>query len=204
MGIISKVPVFTEKIPGGAIVTAPLEAVLNWSRASSMWYLLFGLACCAIEMMAAGASRYDMDRLGMMFRATPRQADLMFISGTITYKMAPQVRRLWEQMAEPRYVLAMGSCAISGGGFKYDTYSVLKGVDQIIPVDIFVPGCPPRPESLIEGCIKLQEKIKKESLNEAFGSYGMDERPQEHLDGHWIIDLQEEAFRKMNSGMMED
>jgi NADH-quinone oxidoreductase subunit B len=166
MGIVSKVPIIAEKIPGGAIVATSLEKVLNISRASSMWYLLFGTACCAIEMMCTGASRYDFDRFGMFFRASPRQADLMFVAGTITYKMAPRVKRLYEQMAEPRYVIAMGGCACNGGPFYYDSYAVLKGVDLIIPVDVYLPGCPPRPESLMEACIKLQEKIKREKLQD--------------------------------------
>jgi len=166
MGIISKVPIIAEKIPGGAIIATSLEKVLNITRASSLWYLLFGTACCAIEMMCAGASRYDFDRFGMFFRASPRQADLMFVAGTITYKMAPRVKRLYEQMAEPRYVIAMGGCACNGGPFYYDSYAVLKGVDLIIPVDVYLPGCPPRPESLMEACIKLQEKIKHEKLQD--------------------------------------
>ncbi len=166
MGVISKVPVIVERVPGGAIVATSLEKVLNITRASSMWYLLFGTACCAIEMMCTGASRYDFDRFGMFFRASPRQADLMFVAGTITYKMAPRVKRLYEQMAEPRYVIAMGGCAVGGGPFYYDSYAVLKGVDLIIPVDVYLPGCPPRPESLMEACIKLQEKIKREKLQD--------------------------------------
>jgi NADH-quinone oxidoreductase subunit B len=166
VGLISRVPVIAEKVPGGAIVATSLEKVLNVSRASSLWYLLFGTACCAIEMMCTGASRYDFDRFGMFFRASPRQADLMFVAGTITYKMAPRVKRLYEQMAEPRYVIAMGGCACNGGPFYYDSYAVLKGVDLIIPVDVYLPGCPPRPESLMEACIKLQEKIKREKMQE--------------------------------------
>ncbi len=187
MGVIARLPVYWEKLPGGGIVTTNLEKLLNWSRASSVWYMIFGLACCAIEMRSAGASRYDFDRFGMMFRATPRQSDLMFISGTITLKMAPRIRRLWEQLAEPRYVIAMGSCAISGGGFYYDAYSVLKGIDKIIPVDVYVPGCPPRPEALMHGCLKLQEKIKGESLVQAFGSFDEEHAPRERLDGRWIL-----------------
>ena len=187
VGVIARLPVYWEKLPGGGIITTNLEKVLNWSRASSIWYMIFGLACCAIEMMAAGASRYDFDRYGMMFRATPRQSDLMFISGTITLKMAPRIRRLWEQLAEPRYIVAMGSCAISGGGFYYDAYSVLKGIDKVIPVDVYVPGCPPRPEALMHGCLKLQEKIKSESLTTAFGNFKEDEAPRERLDGRWIL-----------------
>ncbi len=166
MGVVSKLPVYFEPIPGGGLVTAKLEQVLDWGRASSLWYMLFGLACCAIEMMCTGASRYDLDRLGMIFRASPRQSDLMFVSGTVTHKMAPRVKLLYEQMAEPRYVIAMGGCATRGGPFYYDSYSVLKGVDLIIPVDVYIPGCPPRPESLLEGCLKLSEKVKKEKLSD--------------------------------------
>jgi len=137
------------------------EVALNWGRKSSLWYLLFGLACCAIEMMATGAARFDFDRFGMMFRASPRQADLMIVAGTVSKKMAPRMKLLYEQMSEPRYVLAMRACAITGGPF-YDSYAVVKGVDQIVPVDMYVPGCPPRPEALLDGVIKLHEKIFRE------------------------------------------
>jgi len=167
MGVVQKVPVYLEKIPGGGLITTSLDAVLNWSRASSLWYLLFGTACCAIEgLMCTGASRYDYDRFGMIFRASPRQADLMIVAGTITNKMAKRVKILYEQMSEPKYVIAMGGCAIRGGPFYYDCYSVLRGVDLVIPVDVYVPGCPPRPESILEGCLKLQKKIKKEKVSD--------------------------------------
>ena len=152
-----------ERLPEGGVITTSLDTVLNWARTSSLWYLLFGLACCAIELMATGAARYDFDRFGMMFRSSPRQSDLMIVAGTLTKKMAPRIRRLYEQMAEPRYVIAMGACAISGGPF-YDSYHVVKGVDEVIPVDVYIPGCPPRPEALLHGCLKLHEKIKKESV----------------------------------------
>ncbi|MBO7394261.1 MAG: NADH-quinone oxidoreductase subunit B [Abditibacteriota bacterium] len=151
-----------EYIPGGSVVTTTLDKVLAWGRESSLWYMLFGLACCAIEMMAAGAARYDLDRFGMIFRATPRQSDLMIVAGTVTKKMAPRVKRLYDQMSEPKYVISMGGCANSGGPFA-DGYAVLKGVDEIIPVDVYIPGCPPRPEALIEACLELRKKIREEN-----------------------------------------
>lgn len=141
------------------------DEVLNVSRACSLWPMQFGLACCAIEgLMAAAASRYDLDRFGMIMRATPRQADAMLVAGTVTVKMAPALERLYHQMPEPRYVVAVGNCAISGGRFYRDAYSVVKGVDRIIPVDIYVPGCPPRPEGVIWGLLQLHAKIRGESL----------------------------------------
>ena len=161
MGIIKKLPVYLEKIPGGGIVTTSLDSILSYSQASSLWYLLFGTACCAIELMATGASRYDFDRLGMIFRASPRQSDLIIAAGTITKKMGPRLRLLYDQMAEPRYVIAMGGCTVGGGPFYYDSYAVEKGIDHIVPVDVYIPGCPPRPESLLEGCLTLQKKVKK-------------------------------------------
>lgn len=152
-----------ERLPEGSVITTSLDTVLNWARTSSLWYMLFGLACCAIELMATGAARYDFDRFGMIFRASPRQSDLMIVAGTVTHKMGKRIERLYDQMAEPRYVIAMGACATTGGPF-YDSYSVVQGVDKIIPVDVYIPGCPPRPEALIQGCLKLHEKIKKESV----------------------------------------
>ncbi|MCA1926933.1 MAG: NADH-quinone oxidoreductase subunit B [Calditerrivibrio sp.] len=144
------------------IITSTVDGVINWARRSSLWPVTFGLACCAIEMMAAGASKYDLDRLGIIFRATPRQSDLMIVAGTVTRKMAPVVRKVYDQMPEPKWVIAMGSCATSGGIF--DTYSTVQGVDEIVPVDFYIPGCPPRPEALLDALVALQEKIKSDKV----------------------------------------
>lgn len=154
-----------------SVMVAPLEAAINWARASSIWPLTFGLACCAIEMMAAGADRFDLDRFGAgAFRPTPRQADLMIVAGTVTFKMAPRLKRLYEQMPEPKFVMAMGACTIGGGPYCLHGYHVVKGIDRIVPVDIYVPGCPPRPEALIDALLRLQDRISKDRpLDKRYG-----------------------------------
>jgi len=151
---------YNTKIEGDIVVTRA-DAVINWLRSSSVWPMPMGLACCAIELMGVAASRFDIARFGAeVFRFSPRQADCMIVAGTVTYKMAPHVRRIYDQMAEPKWVIAMGACASSGG--MYRSYATLQGVDQIVPVDVYISGCPPRPEALLDALIKLQAKIKKE------------------------------------------
>jgi len=145
------------------IIVEKLDTLINWSRANSQWYFQFGLACCAIEMMAAAGPRHDLDRFGAIPRASPRQSDVMIVAGTVTLKMAERVKRLYEQMSDPKYVISMGSCSNSGGPYWQHGYHVLKGVDLVVPVDVYVPGCPPRPEALIQGILELQKKIKLKS-----------------------------------------
>ncbi len=152
---------YREDFGGGFLLLSKLSSLINLPRANSLWYLLFSPACCGIELMQAGGTRTDMDRFGMVFRSTPRQADVMIVGGTVTYKMAERVKLLYQQMSEPKYVISMGSCSNCGGLFDR-SYSVLKGVDLIIPVDIYIPGCPPRPEALLDGLMLLQKKIKRE------------------------------------------
>ncbi len=148
------------KLGSGGFVTTRLDKVINWARTGSLWPMTFGLACCAVEMMQTGASRFDLDRFGIIFRPSPRQSDLMIVAGTLTNKMASALRKVYDQMPSPKWVVSMGSCA-NGGGYYYYSYSVVRGCDRIVPVDVYVPGCPPTPEALIYGLLKLQEKIKK-------------------------------------------
>ena len=151
---------YDSKIEGNVIITR-VDAAINWMRKNSMWPMPMGLACCAIEMMATACSRYDLSRFGMeVMRFSPRQADVLIVSGTVTYKMALAVKRIWDQMPEPKWCIAMGACASSGG--MYRSYAVLQGIDQLIPVDVYISGCPPRPEALIQGLMKLQEKVETE------------------------------------------
>jgi NADH-quinone oxidoreductase subunit B len=145
----------------GFVVTN-VEQAINWARESSLWPMTFGLACCAIEMMAVGGPRYDIDRFGAgAFRATPRQADLMIVAGTVNLKMAERVRRLYDQMPDPKFVIAMGACTCGGGPYYKYGYNVVKGVDLVVPVDVYVPGCPPRPEALLEGLMRVQDKLRR-------------------------------------------
>ena len=153
----------------GFIVTT-LEKLVNWAQTGSLWPMSFGLACCAVEMMHAGASRYDLDRFGVIFRPSPRQSDVMIVAGTLCNKMAPALRRVYEQMAEQRWVISMGSCA-NGGGYYHYSYSVVRGCDRIVPVDVYVPGCPPTAEALMYGVIQLQNKINRKKTIERQGKH---------------------------------
>jgi len=143
----------------GYVLTS-VDKLVNWAQSGSLWPMTFGLACCAVEMMHTAASRYDMDRFGVVFRPSPRQSDVMIVAGTLTNKMAPALRKVYDQMAEPRYVISMGSCA-NGGGYYHYSYSVVRGCDRVVPVDVYVPGCPPTAEALLYGILQLQKKIKK-------------------------------------------
>lgn len=185
----------------GVLLTT-LEQSINWARQGSLWPVTFGLACCAIEMMAGGAGRFDIDRFGAgAFRPSPRQADMMIVAGTVTLKMASRVRRLYEQMAEPKYVIALGACAIGGGPYGGNAYHVVRGVDLIVPVDVYVPGCPPRPEALIEGIMRLQEKLRGQTVARQHGTDGgwishmlrrgkkaEDELPVPQSSGYGVVD----------------
>src|SRR5579859_6405356 len=152
----------TDEMQNKGFVVASLDALVNWARTGSLWPMTFGLACCAVEMMHSYASRYDLDRFGVVPRPSPRQSDVMIVAGTMTNKMAPALRKVYDQMAEPRWVISMGSCA-NGGGYYHYSYSVVRGCDRIVPVDIYVPGCPPTAEALVYGVLQLQRKIERSS-----------------------------------------
>jgi NADH-quinone oxidoreductase B subunit len=164
-----------DMLESSGILLTTIDAVYNWARSNSVWPMTFATSCCGIEMMATSASNFDISRFGSeVFRATPRQSDLIITAGTITHKMAPALLRLYEQMPEPKYVIAMGACTVTGGMYENDSYSVVRGVDRIIPVDVYVPGCPPRPEALLDALIQLQKKIRTESIA------GRRERARQH------------------------
>ena len=150
----------TDELTNRGFVIAQADKLFNWARTGSLWPMTFGLACCAVEMIHSAASRYDLDRYGMLFRPSPRQSDVMIVAGTLTNKMAPALRRVYDQMPEPRWVLSMGSCA-NGGGYYHYSYAVVRGCDRIVPVDVYVPGCPPTAEALIYGLLQLQKKIRR-------------------------------------------
>ncbi len=197
------------RLPADSVITTTIEQAINWARQSSVWPMTFGLACCAIEMMSAGASRYDMDRFGAgAFRATPRQADLMIVAGTVTYKMASRVRRLYHMMPDPKFVIAMGACTVGGGPYFKWGYHVVKGVDLVVPVDVYVPGCPPRPEALLEGLMRIQDKIKAHRIGRqesestgwlAAGTKVEDELPLPHHTGHVAAPGTNEPLRSHQS-----
>jgi NADH-quinone oxidoreductase subunit B len=153
-----------ERAPGGGIILTSIDAIQDWSRGHSLWMMPMGTACCAMELIAASFSRFDFDRHGSIPRPDPRHTDVMVVAGTITTKMAPAVKRLWDQMPDPKWCIAMGNCAVSGGIFYYDTYSVVRGIDELLPVDIYIGGCPPRPESLQDAVLRLREKVRAESI----------------------------------------
>src|SRR3984957_1764878 len=161
MGVIAPAETFPELRRKGFILSS-VDQLVNWAQSGSLWPMTFGLACCAIEMMHSAASRYDLDRFGIVFRPSPRQSDVMIVAGTLTNKMAPALRKVYDQMADPRWVISMGSCA-NGGGYYHYSYSVVRGCDRIVPVDIYVPGCPPTAEALIHGILQLQKKIRRTS-----------------------------------------
>lgn len=155
-----------ERIPGGSVILTSMDALADWSRGQSLWAMPMGTACCAMELIACSFSRFDFDRLGTFPRPDPRHTDVMILAGTITKKMQPAVKRLYEQMPDPKYVVAMGNCTVTGGIFYYDTYSVVRGADEFLPVDVYIAGCPPRPEALQDGVLRLRDLIRTRSLAE--------------------------------------
>ncbi len=170
------------------IFVTSLDFVFNWARRSSLWWLQFGLACCAIEMISASMSRFDLaERFGMLYRASPRQADLMIVAGTVNFKMASRVRRLYNQMPDPKFVIAMGACTCGGGPYYKYGYNVVKGVDLVVPVDVYVPGCPPRPEALMEGIVRLQDKIAAKTVGMPRGTKAAAAAARRQPDGALLL-----------------
>lgn len=165
MAAIDDLAEFLERTPGGGIVLTTVDAVMNWARGKSLWTFPMGTACCAMEFIAASFSRFDFDRHGTIPRPDPRHCDVMVVAGTVTRKMMPAVKRIYDQMPEPKWVVAMGNCAVSGGIFYYDTYSVVRGIDEFLPVDVYIAGCPPRPEALQDAILQLRKKIATESIS---------------------------------------
>ena len=157
-------PVMPDEPSGGGLLLTTVDALVDWARGQSLWAMPMGTACCAMELIAASFSKFDFDRLGTFPRPDPRHCDVMILAGTITYKMQPAVQRIWDQMPEPRYAIAMGNCAVSGGIFYYDSYSVVRGADEFLPIDVYIAGCPPRPEALQDGVLQLRELVKQRSL----------------------------------------
>ena len=181
---------------GAGIILGTVDELIDWGRSNSLWSLTFGTSCCAIEFMALGAARYDMARFGFeVTRNSPRQADMIMVLGTITYKMAPVLKRLYDQMAEPKYVVAVGGCAISGGPFK-SSYHVVKGIGEIVPVDVYIPGCPPRPEAILYGMMQLQRKVKVEKF---FGGVNHKEKKPIIVDGN----IDEEKLKQASAALNE-
>ena len=166
MAIVDSLTAALQRMTGGAVILTSMDALADWARGQSLWAMPMGTACCAMELISASFSRFDFDRLGTFPRPDPRHTDVMIVAGTVTKKMQPAVRRLYDQMPEPKYVVAMGNCTISGGIFYYDTYSVVRGIDEFMPVDVYVAGCPPRPEALQDGILRLRELIHTRSLGE--------------------------------------
>lgn len=166
MAVVDELAKQLERIPGGSVILTTLDALAGWSRGQSLWAMPMGTACCAMELIACSFSKFDFDRLGTFPRPDPRHTDVMVIAGTITKKMKPAIQRLYDQMPEPKYVVAMGNCTITGGIFHYDSYSVVRGADEFLPVDVYIAGCPPRPEALQDGILRLRELIAQRSLSE--------------------------------------
>lgn len=195
--MIERLPSVLDPLPGGKHLVNSVDFIINWARANSLWPLTYGTACCAIEMMAASMPRYDISRFGSeVFRATPRQADLIILAGTIVDKMVEPLKTLYEQLPGPKYVIAMGACTISGGPFYYDNYSVIKGADRLIPVDVFIPGCPPRPEALFYGLMKLQEIIKQGSIRKHWAPGAVNTAPIVNIHKQITEEWAEEEKKK--------